>query len=154
MPFFQDKKRAKEKKEKADKKAADEALRQLLNEGLENQHGKSKAAAKADAVALGVDSSNKMEAPDSDSDSDSDFEYDMEYINRSHGRTEVEMDPAQAQSEGVEVYHEVTIEDIIEAQRAKLAAEGKQGIMCLFLFCSMHCKEILYFNFFFCISET
>lgn len=116
----QDKKRQKEKKDKADKIAADEALRNLLNEGLENQHGKSKATKQAEAAALGVDDSKKVSLSDSDSDSDDD-----EYFSK-HNRTEVHI-PDQPESGGIEVYHEVTLEDIIEAQRAKLAAEGKQG---------------------------
>mmetsp|Transcript_17309 Transcript_17309/g.28950 ORF Transcript_17309/g.28950 Transcript_17309/m.28950 type:complete len:363 (-) Transcript_17309:88-1176(-) len=117
-----DKKRAKEKKDKADKLAADEALRALLNEGLENQKGKSKATIKAEAAALGVDDSKKIEFSDSDSDSDDDYAYTNQ-----QPRTEIHISDQGGESTGVEVFHELTLEDIIETQRAKLAAEGKQG---------------------------
>ena len=87
-----------------------------------NQYGKSKATKKAEAEALGVDSSNKIDISDSDSDSEID-----EYVLK-HSRTEVVLDGDDGNTaEGVEVYNEITLEDIIEAQRAKLAAEGKQG---------------------------
>lgn len=118
----QDKKRQKEKKEKAEKLAADEALRALLNEGLENQQGKSKATKQAEAAALGVDDSKKIVLSDSDSDSDDD-----DYFFK-HNRTEVHITQEEpANGGGIEVYNELTLEDIIEAQRAKLAAAGIQG---------------------------
>jgi hypothetical protein len=101
-------------------------LRALLNEGLENQQGKSKATIKAEASALGVD--KKITSSDSDSDSDSDDEY--AYSNQ-QSRTVVHIDDSQQEATGIEVFHELTLEDIIEAQRAKLAAEGKQGKHCL-----------------------
>lgn len=123
-----DKQRLKEKKLKAEKLAEDEALRLLLNEGLENQHGKSKATAKADAMALGVDDSKKVVLSDSDeSDSDDDEYYYASQQELKQQSVRVGDDEPQNLAEGVEVYNEVTLEDIIEAQRAKLAAEGKEG---------------------------
>lgn len=114
--------KAKEAKKEAKlaKQLQEEELRILFNEGIANQFGKKKSKAQEAAEKLGIGESNKDVAKfveDLSSDDDSDEEDDP-----NGGVIYVPDEPAV-----VEVFREKTIEDIIEEQRAKLAAEGKVG---------------------------
>mmetsp|Transcript_11022 Transcript_11022/g.18495 ORF Transcript_11022/g.18495 Transcript_11022/m.18495 type:complete len:305 (+) Transcript_11022:420-1334(+) len=107
------------------KKLQEEELRLLFNEGITNQFGKKKTAAASKAASLGIAEANQevseyLEGLSSD-DSDDDDSDDGKGGKRRP--TFVEIDEPTA----THVYREKTIEDIIEEQRAKLAAEGKQG---------------------------
>lgn len=124
-------------KAKAAKKAAQQAkllqeeeLRSLFNNALASQHGKSKAQKSSEAKLLGVDTQRKEVAEILDSistDSESEDEIDdtsnqnVVFVNSGEG------DDSTTAIEGVEVFREKTIEDIIEEQRAALQAEGKTG---------------------------
>jgi len=96
-------------------------LRKLFNEGISNQYGKKKSTAQSKASALGLTEQSKEvaefleEISSSDSDSDSDDDRNGPII--------IEPDEPVA----TVIFREKTIEDIIEEQRAKLAAEGKKG---------------------------
>lgn len=94
----------------------------LFNDGITNQFGKKKSANAETAKAIGVSEQiiniDDLDLGDSD-ESDEDSET---------GFLAVEGDTGESvQVEAVEVFKEKTIEDIIEEQRAKLAAEGKVG---------------------------
>jgi len=126
-------KKEKSRKDKEDRKLAkqlqEEEMRLLFNEGIAGQFGKAKKVNAERAAKLGISDANPdllqlieekisaedLESSDSDSDSDDDgiagggVGYDDE------------------EPTSVEVFREKTIEDIIEEQRAKLAAEGKVG---------------------------
>lgn len=104
---------------------ADEELRILLNEGVSNQFGKKKTKAKEEAQAMGLTEA----IIDLDILSDSDDEIDIQ-------ESGVQLDDTTnsqhhfadfVEEEAIEVYKEKTLEDIIEEQRAKLAAQGKVG---------------------------
>lgn len=102
------------------KKLQEEELRLLFNEGITGQHGKSKAKAKDSALELGLlEASNEvndyLDALSSDSDSDTE-------VKEKRKTLYIDDEPQQ-----VEVFREKTIEDIIDEQRTKLAAEGKTG---------------------------
>lgn len=95
----------------------------MFNEGISGQFGKKKSKAQSAASQLGLTEANRdvsefLEALSSDSSED---EEDPYYKNKS--------DTIYISDEPVitEVFREKTIEDIIEEQRAKLAAEGKVG---------------------------
>jgi hypothetical protein len=98
----------------------EEEMRALFNEGISGQFGKAKKANAERAAKLGIAEANpdilqiieEKFGSDSDSDSDSDDDDGPYYV--------TEDEPTS-----VEVFREKTIEDIIEEQRAKLAAEGK-----------------------------
>jgi hypothetical protein len=110
------------KEAKLAKMLQEEELRLLLGEGIANQSGKKKAAAKAEAEKLGLTKQKDevaqlletFSSDSSDGDDDDDPNGGVIYIN--------DDEPV-----AVEVFREKTIEDIIEEQRAKLAAEGKVG---------------------------
>lgn len=100
------------------KKLKEEELRVLFNEGLTSEFGKKKSKLAEDAKALGlteaiidIDELSLGSSSEDEEDSDED------------GPTYVEDDTPDA----VEVFREKTLEDMIEEQRAKLAAEGKKG---------------------------
>lgn len=115
-----------QKEEKLMKKLQEEQMRFLLKEAIGSQFGVKKTKAAANAAQLGLDQAQKevtefLEALSSDSESDDDSLDD----NRDDvGGDEMELEEA---AQGIEVFREKTIEDIIEEQRAKLAAEGKKG---------------------------
>ena len=102
-------------------------MRLLFNEGIAGQFGKAKKANAEKAAKLGIADANPdllqiieekiaaegLDSSDSDSDSDDDVDSDAYY--------------SDDEPTSVEVFREKTIEDIIEEQRAKLAAEGKAG---------------------------
>ena len=119
MFLFQAKAKEAKKDNKLAQQLQEEELRKLFNEGISNQFGKKKSAAASKASALGLTEQNKevaefLEAMSSD-DSD-------DYSDEDDGPTIIEYDePATV------IFREKTIEDIIEEQRAKLAAEGKKG---------------------------
>jgi hypothetical protein len=103
------------------KKLKEEELRLLFNDGITNQFGKKKSKAAEEAKAIGISEQiidiDNLDLGDS-SESDDDSE---DYQAQDSG---VQGEPV---FEAVEVFREKTIEDIIEEQRAKLAAEGKAG---------------------------
>ena len=109
------------KEAKLAKMLQEEELRLLLGEGIANQSGKKKAAAKAEAEKLGLTKQKDevaqlletFSSDSSDGDDDDDPNGGVIYI--------------PDEPVAVEVFREKTIEDIIEEQRAKLAAEGKVG---------------------------
>jgi len=106
---------------KAAKQQQEEELRLLLNEGVANQFGKKKSKAKEQAEAIGLaESAVTIEFDDSDSDDDYTQEDPVSTTVSQPVYEEVEV-------EAVEVFKEKTLEDIIEEQRAKLAAQGKTG---------------------------
>jgi hypothetical protein len=110
------------KEAKLAKQLQEEELRQLFNEAIANQHGVKKSKAQANAQSLNLVSAKKevtefletLSSSESDSD-DSEDDDRPTYV----------VDDNEPVS--VEVFREKTIEDIIEEQRAKLAAEGKKG---------------------------
>ena len=111
-------------KAKAAKQLADEELRVLLNEGVSNQFGKKKTAAREQAEAMGLtESAVTIEF----SDSDDDEEVVEDQTSHSQQSTRQEQSYDMYEVETIEVFKEKTVEDIIEEQRAKLAAEGKTG---------------------------
>ena len=116
-----DKEKAKEAKKEAKlaKQLQEEELRILFNEGISGQFGKKKNKSSNIAEKLGIAEQSKevaalLEQFSSDSESDDDANDGVIYL---------EDDEPVA----VEVFREKTIEDIIEEQRQKLAAEGKVG---------------------------
>jgi hypothetical protein len=131
-----DAEKAKEAKKDAKiaKQLQEEELRVLFNEGISNQFGKKKSAAASLAEGLGISGPSKeiediLAEFSSDSDSESDDDSDAGVYRK---EADLALDREEAENEnvtegGVEVFREKTIEDIIEEQRAKLAAEGKQG---------------------------
>ncbi len=118
---FLTKTKAKEAKKEAKlaKQLQDEELRILFNEGIANQYGKKKAKAQMTAQDMGLSEVNKdvaklleeMSSDDSESNDDR-----GEYVIQE-----------EEEETTIEVFREKTIEDIIEEQREKLAAEGKVG---------------------------
>lgn len=102
------------------KKLKEEELRLLFNDGIANQFGKKKSTAAETAKAMGVTEQvlNVEDLDLEDSDESDDISVEL--------AEEVAYD-VTADNETVEVFKEKTIEDIIEEQRAKLAAEGKKG---------------------------
>eukprot|EP01039_Chlorochromonas_danica_P005083 gene5083-5585_t len=117
--------RAKELKKEAKlaKQLQEEEMRVLFNEAIANQFGVKKSKAQANAENLGLLSAKKevsefleqLSSSESDTDSESDDDEHNAY-------TFHDSEPV-----AVEIFREKTIEDIIEEQRAKLAAEGKKG---------------------------
>lgn len=108
------------KENKLAQQLQEEELRILFNEGIANQFGKKKSAAQSKASAMGLAEASKeiqefYEAISSDSDDESDDGND--------GPIYIDIEEPVA----TVVFREKTIEDIIEEQRAKLAAEGKKG---------------------------
>ncbi len=100
----------------------------LLNEGVSNQFGKKKSDNKAKAAELGLAEANEevvkfLEELSSDSDSSDDELDKWGNKKKFDGPIYIDDEPMAA----VEVFREKTIEDVIEEQRAKLAAEGKKG---------------------------
>jgi hypothetical protein len=119
---FFDAEAAKEAKKAAKlaKQLQEEELRILFNEGIMNQFGKKKSATAARAAELGIAEQSKevaelLEEFSSDSDTD---------VRDNDKRQTIYLSD---DDEPVEIFREKTIEDIIEEQRAKLQAEGKQG---------------------------
>ena len=112
--------RSKEDKKNAQlvKKMKEEELRLLFNDGISNQFGKKKSTAAENAKAIGVTETiidlDNLEIGDSSESEDDSENIQPIYVN--------ELVP-----ETVEIFREKTLEDIIEEQRAKLAAEGKVG---------------------------
>lgn len=108
------------KENKLAQQLQEEELRILFNEGIANQFGKKKSTAASKASALGLSEQSKeiaafMEGISSDdSDDESDNDDGPIYIDTDEPAATV-------------IFREKTIEDIIEEQRAKLAAEGKKG---------------------------
>lgn len=98
----------------------EEELRILFNEGIANQFGKKKSKAQSMAEKMGITETNEevaklLEELSSDDDSGDDDDDSVSGV--------VIYDDAPT----IEVFREKTLEDIIEEQRAKLAAEGKVG---------------------------
>jgi hypothetical protein len=116
--------KAAKKDAKLAKMLQEEELRILFNEGIAGQAGKKKSQNKLDAEKLGLLDQNKdvahlLDGMSSDSDDDDDDDYrrhDEETTRRGYD-----------DQVNVEVFREKTIEDLIDDQRAKLAAEGKVG---------------------------
>lgn len=102
------------------KQLQEEELRLLFNEGITGQTGKSKKAAGEMADKLGLLTTNDEIAEFLDAMSDDSDEDEI----REMRKTIYLEDDAPA---NVEVFREKTIEDHIEEQRARLAAEGKVG---------------------------
>lgn len=121
---FQERAKELKKEAKLAKLIQEEELRQLMNEAIGSQFGVKKSKAQANANQLGLTAAKKevtefLEALSDDSDSDD-----------SESEDEVQVfddEPSSNEPQFVEVFREKTIEDIIEEQRAKLAAEGKKG---------------------------
>lgn len=99
----------------------EEEMRVLFNEAITNQFGVKKSKAQANADNLGLSTAKKevsdlleqfSSSDDDDSDSSDDDRFDVD-------------EPMEVET--IEVFREKTIEDVIEEQRAKLAAEGKKG---------------------------
>lgn len=103
-------------------------MRLLFNEAISNQFGVKKSKAQSNAANLGLTEANKnvSEFLEGLSSSESESDSDDELLNYQPVVVGEEEETA-APSSGVEVFREKTIEDIIEEQRAKLAAEGKKG---------------------------
>lgn len=116
-------KKAKTQKESAKiaKQMADEELRLLLNEGVSNQFGKKKTKAKEEAEAMGLTEA----IIDLDLLSDSDDDEAPEQIDETPTIQNNVTDFVEV--EAIEVFKEKTLEDMIEEQRARLAAQGKVG---------------------------
>ena len=106
---------------KAEKQKQEEEMRILLNEGVSNQFGKKKSAAKEQAKAMGL-----TESVVTIEFSDSEDEEEEEEVAPQRQNYDDE-DEHTHEVTAIEVHHEKTLEDIIEEQRAKLAAEGKTG---------------------------
>lgn len=107
------------KEQQIAKELQEEEMRILFNEGISNQFGKKKSTAKSTAEQMGISEASKEVAKILDgfsSDSDSDEE-DLQF-------NEIFV---EEENTVIEVFREKTIEDIIEEQRAKLAADGKTG---------------------------
>lgn len=114
------------KDKQLNKKLEEEQMRILLSEGIAGQQGKSKAKVASELETLGVSTMDEelkkqledMELSDSDEDADG---YALE------APPIIEEEEEGGGGEGVEIFRVKTIEDLIEEQRAKLAAEGKIG---------------------------
>ena len=111
------------KEAKIAKQLQEEELRVLFNEAITNQFGVKKSKAQANAASLGLTTAKKevtefLEQLSSSSSEDDDSEDDG-WVG---GPVEIDEQPTS-----FEIFREKTIEDIIEEQRAKLAAEGKKG---------------------------
>lgn len=103
------------------KQLQEEQMRLLFQEAIGNQYGVKKSKAQATAAGLGLNSTKKEVSEFLDtlsSDSDDDDSSDEE---------ETAVEEVNEEPVFIEVFREKTIEDIIEEQRAKLAAEGKRG---------------------------
>jgi hypothetical protein len=118
-------KEAKKNKELV-KKLKDEELRLLFNDGISNQFGKKKSTAAANAKAMGV-TEQLLDMDDLDLGTSSDSEDDSENEGQHAFGQGVDYAMEHDDIEAVEIFKEKTIEDIIEEQRAKLAADGKKG---------------------------
>jgi len=110
------------KANKLAKQLQEEELRVLFNEGIMNQFGKKKSTAAEKAAALGITEQSEEVAKLLDEFS-SDSDEDMPRDNEKRKTLYLSDDD----DEPVEVFREKTIEDLIEEQRAKLHADGKQG---------------------------
>jgi hypothetical protein len=102
----------------------EEELRILFNEGIAGQYGKKKSKARSAAAELGLTEGNQevndmLDAISSDSDDDD----EPQFRRNGNNNETIYIDEPVA----TEIFREKTIEDIIEEQRAKLAAEGKVG---------------------------
>ena len=98
-------------------------MRQLFNEGITNQYGKKKSTAADKASALGLTEANEEVAEFFENISSDESEDDDPYKKRNKGGPIYIHDAPVA----TEIFREKTIEDIIEEQRAKLAAQGLRG---------------------------
>lgn len=101
----------------------EEELRKLFNEGITGQFGKKKTQASDVAEKLGLTEVNQnvadlLETFSSDS---SDDEEEKKYSRNETYYVNT------TEPEATEIFREKTLEDMIEEQRAKLAAEGKKG---------------------------
>ena len=111
------------KEAKIAKQLQEEEMRQLFNEAIGNQFGVKKSKAQSNAAMLGLNTAKKevtdfLDALSSDSSDEDDDDEDLD----------VGPDDSHVEEPtSVEIFREKTIEDIIEEQRAKLAAEGKKG---------------------------
>lgn len=122
-PFLHNFKQGKSSSDKKDaqlaKKLKEEELRLLFNDGISNQFGKKKSTAAETAKSMGVTEQlvdvDQLFSDSEDSDEDS-------IIDDMLPQFDDTIDDG-----AVEVFREKTIEDIIEEQRAKLAAQGKVG---------------------------
>lgn len=103
------------------KKLKEEELRLLFNDGIANQYGKKKSDAAATAKAMGV--TEKLVDVD-ELDLGSSTESEEEEIINSGTNAQYEVNNEVG---SVEIFKEKTIEDLIEEQRAALAAQGKVG---------------------------
>lgn len=92
----------------------------LFNDGITNQFGKKKSQAAEEAKAMGI--AEQIIDVDALSLSGSEESDDDLSDNGLSGNV-----VDQVADEAIEIFREKTIEDIIEEQRAKLAAEGKKG---------------------------
>jgi hypothetical protein len=92
-----------------------------LNEGVANQFGKKKDKAKAEAQAMGLTEAIIDLDILSDDDSEDEAEAAGAEVEETHHVADF------VEEEAIEVFKEKTLEDIIEEQRAKLAAQGKVG---------------------------
>lgn len=113
--------KAKEAKKqmKAAKELQEEELRILFNEGITGEFGKKKSAQQDLAKQMGITETKQEVQELLDTFSEDEEEEEM----KEKRQTLYIDDDAPA----VEVFREKTIEDIIEEQRAKLAAEGRRG---------------------------
>ena len=93
----------------------------LFNEGISNQFGKKKSSTASKASALGLtETKNQLDEFLDGLSSDSESDEDEGYRKKNNDPIYIEIDEPVA----TQVFREKTIEDIIEEQRAKLAAEG------------------------------
>ena len=110
------------KANKLAKQLQEEELRVLFNEGIMNQHGKKKSTAAEKAAALGITEQSEEVAKLLE-----EFSSDSDEEERGVNEKRKTLYLSDDDDEPVEVFREKTIEDLIEEQRAKLHAEGKQG---------------------------
>lgn len=123
LKTFKAKSKEAKKEAKLIKQLQEEELRVLFNEGIAGQFGKKKSKAQNAASQLGIAEANKtvsefLEALSSESSDNEEDENDR------HQSSVIYIPDEPVVTE---VFREKTIEDIIEEQRAKLAAEGKVG---------------------------
>lgn len=111
------------KEAKLAKQLQEEEMRQLFNEAIGNQFGVKKSKAQTNAAMLGL-TTVKKEVVDFLDGLSTDSSDDEEEEDRVAGVVDSFVDDEPV---AVEIFREKTIEDIIEEQRAKLAAEGKKG---------------------------
>lgn len=111
------------KEAKLAKQLQEEEMRQLFNEAIGNQFGVKKSKAQTNAASLGLTTVRKEVADFLDTLSTDSSDDEEEEDEVTHDKDVIADDEPTA----VEVFREKTIEDIIEEQRAKLAAEGKKG---------------------------